>query len=315
MLLDRIELFVNVAKHQNLAKTARGMHVSPSSVSQRLKSLENDFGVKLYKRNKNGIELTNAGRTVLSTASQVLDQLDTLRKTLNPQLETPVQTLTVGATYNPSARDVPSAIAAFQKNYPDIKVRFLTSYRATMEKWVRDGEVDIALIQSPSASCMADLFAEHFAVDSLAFCASLGHPLAKKQIVSVADLAKAPLVVREGTGTTQKMLRLLRSRGLTLNVVLRCASPDAVKAAVRNKMGVGILFHHLIEDDLKRKEIKVFKVAELPKLVASSYIVYRKTQPLTVPASEFLTLLRSMKSSPESADQSPNSPDSMPLRK
>ena len=218
MLLDRIELFVNVAKHQNLAKTARGMHVSPSSISQRLKSLENDFGVKLYKRNKDGIELTNAGRTLLSTASQVLIQLDTLRKTLNPHSETAVQTLTVGATYNPSARAVPSAIAAFQKHYPGIKVRFLTSYRRTVEKWVRDGEVDIALIQSPSESCIAELTTEHFALDSLALFAYSGHPLTKKQNVGLADLAKVPLIVREDTGTTQKMLSLLRSRGLTLNV-------------------------------------------------------------------------------------------------
>ena len=91
MLLDRIELFVNVAKHQSLAKTARGMHVSPSSVSQRLKSLENDFGVKLYKRNKDGIELTSAGRTVLSTANQVLHQLDTLRQTLKSNAQKAVK--------------------------------------------------------------------------------------------------------------------------------------------------------------------------------------------------------------------------------
>jgi DNA-binding transcriptional LysR family regulator len=306
MLLDRIELFVNVAKHQNLAKTARGMHVSPSSVSQRLKSLENDFGVKLYKRNKNGIELTNAGRTVLSTASQVLNQLDTLRKTLNPRLETPVQTLTVGATYNPSARDVPAAIAAFKKNHPDIEVIFLTSHRRPLEKWVRDGEVDIGMIQSPSESSMADLATEHFAVDRLVFFASPGHPLTKKQKVTLADLAKVPLVVWEGRTTTEKILNLLRSSGFTANVALRCASPDAVKLAVRNwKKGIGFLFHHLIEDEVKRNGLKVLRVAGLPQLVASSYIVYRKTQPLTVPANEFLTLLRSMKSSPETTDESP----------
>src|SRR5688572_13767648 len=257
MLLDRIELFVNVAKHQNLAKTARGMHVSPSSVSQRLKSLESDFGVKLYKKNKEGIELTTAGHTLLTTASEVLNQIDTLRKTLNPHCEAAVEHLTVGATYSPSARDVPSAIAAFQKTYPDTKVRFLTSYSRTVEKWVRDGEVDIAIIQGPSESCLAELNTEHFGVDSLAFFVSPGHPFSKKKQVTLDDLAEVPLVVREGKGTTQKMLGLLRSRGLTLNVALRCASPDAVKAAVRNKTGVGILFRQLIEEDIKRKEVKV----------------------------------------------------------
>jgi DNA-binding transcriptional LysR family regulator len=295
MILDRIELFVNVAKYHSLTKTARGMHVSPSSVSQRLKSLENDFGVKLYKRNKTGIELTDAGRTVLSTVSQVLDQLDTLRKTLNPQLQTPVKTLTIGANHNPSAGDVPSAIAAFQKIYSDIKVTFRTSSARAVEKWVRDGEVDVALIQNPSQSCIADLYTEEFATDSLALFTSPAYPLTKKQRLSLADLAKLPLVVREGSGMTQKVLGLLRSHGLTPNVAVRCATRVAVRAAVRKKMGVGILFHSHLEEDIKRKGVKVLKIAGLPKLIGHSYIVYQKDNSLTAPANKFLALLRDMK--------------------
>jgi DNA-binding transcriptional LysR family regulator len=296
MLLDRIELFVNVAKYQSLTKTARGMHVSPSSISQRLKSLEIDFGVKLYKRSKNGIELTNAGRTLLSTASQVLNQLDTLRETLNPGSEKAVQRLVVGATHNPSARCLPSAIATFQKTHTDIEVTFLTSHRPTVEKWVRDGEVDIAMIQNPSESCIADLFTEHFAVDTLEFFTHAAHPLTKKQRISFTDLVDTPLIVREGRGATHKILALLESRGLKLNIALRCASPDAVKAAVRKKMGVGILFHNLIEEDIRRKEIKVLRIAGVPQIIGNSYIVYEKTKPLNRPATEFLALLREMKS-------------------
>jgi DNA-binding transcriptional LysR family regulator len=79
MLLERIELFISVAKHHNLAKTAREMHVSASSVCQRLKTLENDFDVKLYKRNKYGIELTGAGQTLLTAASDVLTRIEQLK--------------------------------------------------------------------------------------------------------------------------------------------------------------------------------------------------------------------------------------------
>jgi len=296
MLLDRIELFVNVAKHQSLAKTARGMHVSPSSVSQRLKSLESEFGVKLYKRNKDGIELTHAGRTLLSTASQVLHQLDALRNTLNPNAQKAAHKLVVGATYTPAARYLPSAIATFQKTHPDVKVTFLASYRGTVEKWVRDGEVDIAMIQSPSESCVADLATEHVGVDAVAFFAHSGHPLTKKQKLTLNDLADTPLIVREGTGTTQKVLTLLRSRGLKLDIALRCASPDGVKTAVRKKMGVGILFHDLIEEDIRRKDFKVLRFTGLPRVIGNRYIVYDKAKPLNRTATDFLALLREMKS-------------------
>ena len=251
MLLNRIELFVTVARHQNIGKTAREMHVSASSVCQRLKSLENDFGVKLYKKNKEGIELTGAGETLLTTGSEVLNQLDTLRKTLNPDSETAVQSLTIGGTYNPSAKYLPSAIAAFQKTHPNVEVRFLTSDGASIEKLVRESEVDVAIIHSASES--SDFNMEHFAADNLTFFAHPTYPLAKKKNLALENLAQTPLIVREGRGTTHKMLKQLKCRGLTPNIVLRCASPDAVKAAVRRKMGVGILFYNLVEEDIKRK--------------------------------------------------------------
>ena len=293
MLLDRIELFVTVAKHHNLGKTARAMHVSASSVCQRLKSLENDFGVKLYKKNKEGIELTGAGHTLLTRGSEVLSQLDTLRKTLNENASEAARSLIVGGTYSPSVKYLPAAIAAFQKTHPDLKVTFLTSDRAGVEKWVQTSAVDIAIIQSPSESFDCEM--EHFAVDNLTFFAHPTHPLAKKKKLDLEDLTQNPLVIREGTGATYKMLEQLTRRGLTLNVTLRCVSPVAVKAAVRRKMGLGVLFYNLIEEDIKRKDLKSLKFPGLPKLVASSYIVYSKNKPLSCVAKDFLTLLRSMK--------------------
>jgi DNA-binding transcriptional LysR family regulator len=294
MLFDRIELFVNVAKHQNLGITAREMHVSASSVCQRLKSLEGEFGAKLYKKNKHGIELTEAGKTFLGTASDVLNQLETLRNMLHPQhSEVAHRTLTVGGTHNPSAKYLPSAIAAFKKTHANVEVRFLTSDGPNIEKSVRQAEVDIAILHDPSQS--ADFFMEHCSVDHLSFFAHPTHLLAKKKKLELDDLAHTPLIVRDGMDATDKMLKEIKSRGLTVNVALRCASPDAVKAAVRRKMGVGILFYNLIEEDIKREDFKTLKFPGLPKLVGNSYIVYSKNKPLSSAGNDFLTLLRSMK--------------------
>ncbi|HYY25835.1 MAG TPA: LysR family transcriptional regulator [Candidatus Udaeobacter sp.] len=293
MLLDRIELFVTVAKNQNLAKTARGMHVSASSVCQRLKTLENDFGVKLYKKNKEGIELTGAGQTFLTTASEVLDRLQILKNTLSKNSETAVQSLTVAGTYNPSAKYLPAAIAIFQKTRPDVKVRFLTSNRSTIEKLVREAEVDIAVVQG--ATKPADVNVEHFATDRLAFFTHPTHPLAKKKRLALGELCDAPLITREETGTTAKMLKQIQCQGLSPNVSLRCASPEAVKAAVRQKMGIGVLFYTLVEEDIKRKTLKKLNFAGLPNLVGNSYIIFSRSKPLSGAASDFLAVLRSIK--------------------
>jgi LysR family transcriptional regulator, low CO2-responsive transcriptional regulator len=293
MLLHRIELFINVARHQSLGKTAREMHVSASSVCQRLKSLETEFGAKLYTKNKHGIELTGAGRTFLGTASEVLHQLETLKKTLHPESESECGTLIVAGTYNPSAKYLPGAIATFQKTHPHIEVRFLTSDGPSVEKLVRDAEVDIALLHSPTKS--PDFNMEHFAIDHLTFFAHPGHPLAKKKKLDLENLAHTPIIVRDAMDATDRILKEMKSRGLTANVALRCASPDAVKEAVRRKMGVGILFYNLLEGDIKRRYLKILKFSGLPKLVGDSYIVYSKRKTLSVAATEFLAVLRSMK--------------------
>jgi hypothetical protein len=55
------------------------------------------------------------------------------------------------------------------------------------------------------------------------------------------------------------------------------------------------LFYNLIEEDIKRKDLKTLKFPGLPKLVGNSYIVYTKNTPLSCAANDFLALLRSMK--------------------
>ena len=293
MLLSRIELFLTVAEHKSLEKTARAMHVSASSVCQRLKLLESDLGVTLYKRSKGGIEITDAGHALLATGTDVLSQLDTLRNTLNGDARAATQALSVSGTYNPSAKHLPSAIAAFQKTHPHVKVSFLSSTGDRIEQLLRDGELDVAIIQSMSES--DEFYKEKFSVDRLTFFAHASHPLAKKRKLQLTDLAHIPVVTREGKKATHRWLKQLKALGLTLNVVLRCASPNAVNAAVRRKMGIGISFLNLIEEDIQRKEFKCLKFSGLPELVSTSYIVHGKNKPLSSAANDFVNLLRSMK--------------------
>src|SRR5688572_10517805 len=167
MILSRIQLFVSVAKHQNLTKTAREMHVRASSICQRLKSLEDDFGVKLYERTKTGIELTELGQTLLEAANDVFDRFETLRTRLHRKAAVSEQSLRMGGTYNPSAKHLPSAIAIFKMKCPNTKITFLTCTKAEIEKLLEARKVDIAVIQSPFKS--ADLVMEPFAVDRLTF--------------------------------------------------------------------------------------------------------------------------------------------------
>ncbi len=83
MTLHQLEIWIAVAKHQSVTKTADELHIRQPSVSQQIKSLENEFGIKLYKVHVGkGIELTQAGRLLLKYAKLILLQVNNLEDKL-----------------------------------------------------------------------------------------------------------------------------------------------------------------------------------------------------------------------------------------
>ncbi len=81
MTLHQLSIWIVVAKHQNVTKTADELHIRQPSVSQQIKSLEKDCGIKLYKvYTGRGIELTQAGNLLLKYAISINLQVKTLEK-------------------------------------------------------------------------------------------------------------------------------------------------------------------------------------------------------------------------------------------
>lgn len=80
--------------------------------------------------------------------------------------------------------------------------------------------------------------------------------------------------------TAEQLIREMKTQGLTPNIVLRCETPQAVKAAVASKMGMGILFRETIEPEVRRGQFKLVKLP-LGHLSGESFIVYRNDRPLS----------------------------------
>ncbi len=85
MTLRQLEIWIVVAKHQNVTKTADELHIRQPSVTQQIRFLENEFGIKLYKAypgRGRGIELTQAGKLLHKYAKLILLQVKILEDRL-----------------------------------------------------------------------------------------------------------------------------------------------------------------------------------------------------------------------------------------
>ncbi len=83
MTLHQLRIWIVVAKHRSVTKTADELQIRQPTVTQQIKSLEKDCGIKLYKVHAGkGIELTQAGRLLLKYAKLILLQVKILENKL-----------------------------------------------------------------------------------------------------------------------------------------------------------------------------------------------------------------------------------------
>lgn len=274
----------------NVTKASAELHISQPSVSQQVKLLQEEYGAKLYKKIGRGIQLTDEGRLFLKEIEPILIQVDLLKTKFGTQ---PLKegTLTIGGSHSPSASFLPLLASVFNEAHPETKLTFRTHNSDVLERMVVEGEVEIAVVTNCSNS--PALIYEPCREEELVFIAAQDHPMAKRKVVSIAELAAAPLVVFK-KGRLQAfagVLTQIESQASTWKVVMYCESSEALKAAVRAKMGLGIIYKDLVQGEVARREFKIIQVPEL-LMRSESYIIYHREKALSENAKTFLTLLR-----------------------
>lgn len=296
MTLRQLRIFALLANRLNLRVAAEELGIAEPSVSEQLKLLEEELGTRLHLKIGRGIALTPPGRLVLREITVALSRIDNLKAKLSgAAARTARMTLTVGGSYSPSVSLLPSLLAVYRKTHPLVDTNLRTAGRAAIERMVRNSEVDIALINNAPATRALSI--EPYRQEQCIAFAVKNHPLTRKRKLTWQDLERVPFIIRRSlrkSGTAESLIQDLRRRGLKLTVAMHADSPEAVKAFVKSKMGVGILFKETIESELRTGEFKMIKLPE-QKAAGQSFIVYRKDRPLSTTASEFLELLRQHK--------------------
>jgi DNA-binding transcriptional LysR family regulator len=295
MTLHQLRIAIAIAAQGSVTKASQELHISQPSVSQQIKLLEQEYGFKLYVKNGKGIEFTPAGQQFIESAAQVLLQVDKLERDFKGISSHPNGgSLRVGGCYFTGVTLLPLALTAFKKMHPDVQLVLENEASAPIEKLVLESKVDIALIINPSY--FPSLVYEPYREEKLVAVVSANHPLARRGTLTPKELAELPVVIKQGRKRPNIMDQFcneLGRQGLTISTALRVETPDAMKAAVKAGIGLGVFFREHVERDIKRGTLKVIKIPGVKfNWNFRSYIIYHKKHTLSPHASEFLSLLR-----------------------
>ena len=211
-------VFFEVAKLLSFSKASETLCISQPSVSKHIKNLEIQYGVALFERKGSTIMLTDEGQIIfkyLSKAIEISSQLEfdisTLKNTADAR-----GSLVIGASTTVALYLIPKILSRFHNAYPKIKLRLINRNSENILKALLNHEIDFGIIEGKNKTPLANY--KFFMKDEIVAVCSSTSNLAKKQELSIADLVKIPIALREnGSGTLAVLASALEKFGIKLS--------------------------------------------------------------------------------------------------
>jgi DNA-binding transcriptional LysR family regulator len=237
------------------------------------------------------IEITSEGRAFSAKATEILRKAEELERQFGQALAANCREhLAVGGTHFLSASILAPILTTFKTRYVNVEIELITKSGPFIERLVLGGKVDVGMVVSVGSPSL--LIVEPFRYEEMVVIVSKQHALSKKQKLTMAELAQAPLIVRTRKNcTSNQILGEVVQHGFELNVLMKSDSAQGVKVAVAQGVGVGLLYRSHVEQEIRKGELKVLNVPGLKKHI-QSFIIYKAERPLSPAAQEFLELLR-----------------------
>ena len=239
-----------VRQDYNLTRAAERLHASQPALTRQLQLLEAGLGVSLLLR-KGGrfTALSEEGKALLPIMMRALDAVEDAQRVARQLTEGATGVLTVGTANTHAQYALPAAIRRFVEIYPNVMLRLKHGTHRQALAWTQSREVDFCISTRPDEP-FADLrffpcYEMHRTVLTLP-----GHPLLDLETVSLADIAKYPIITydRDFPAHTQ-VARAFEDHGLHINVALSGTDTDIVKTYVLAGLGIGIVGHTAYDAD------------------------------------------------------------------
>ncbi|NUR62217.1 MAG: LysR family transcriptional regulator [Catenulispora sp.] len=185
-----LEVFVEVARRESFTAAAAPLGYTQSAISRQIAALEAAVGAMLFDRLPRGVRLTEEGRAFLGHAEAVTGRLRAAVADIRAVRTLGGGRLRLGAIPTAEMALVPKAIAAFRRAHPAVAVTHAEGLTRTLTAAVRAGDLDLAIIGTPDAAPVFDgVRLRRLMDDPLAVALPVGHRLAGRDVVRLADLA------------------------------------------------------------------------------------------------------------------------------
>ena len=298
MDLRHFEHLVALAEHGNFRKAAEAVHISTPALTKSIQRSEEFFNVRLFDRTHSGAVPTPFGETVVRKARLLLKDAGEISADVKSLIKMDTGHVMVGCGIYAAEALMGNTLVRFMAKYPGVRVKVKITTLDDMIQMLTDREIDFFVaiypqnLQFSKMVNIVDLVSE-----DLVWYSRPGHPLFKKNKITLADLASYPLICPT---LTQPILEWLLKvfKGAppvkpdgTVEPHLQCNDFGIIKKTVARTDGIGFFLKSGLVEEFKRGNFRELPIKTGIRLSAVG-IVSLSNRTLPLAAERFIAILK-----------------------
>ncbi|NMH97555.1 LysR substrate-binding domain-containing protein [Pseudonocardia acidicola] len=191
--LRHLRAFVAVAEELHFSRAAKRLNVVQQSLSAQIRQLEDELGVRLFRRTTRSVELSDAGRVLLPHARSILGAVATACEQTRRASSGEAGRLAISYTPTVAAETLPRLVGELHARHPDVALQMCEMWQAESVDAVNSGRFDVGLARCPVV--VGDVECMVLREEALGVVLGARHPLAARVRVPLAHLALTTLTI------------------------------------------------------------------------------------------------------------------------
>jgi len=239
MTLIELRYLVAVAETQHFGRAAARFKVSQPTLSMAVRNLEQDLGLLIFERSKNGIRATDAGAGIISQARQVLAQADLIETLAQADKDQLNGEFKLGAIPSLAPYLLPQLIPQMRLLASGLRLAFHEANAVDLGAKLKNGELDAILVSQPFTQ--VEVVTQELYREPLMAVMPPNHPLAAKKQVTGDDLLGQPFIhLQSGHCLREQILAWCPQLSAADNK-LETSSLETLRHMIAIGLGVSIL--------------------------------------------------------------------------
>ena len=256
--IRQLEVFVATAEYCSFTKAAEDLHLTQSTVSMHIRTLEEVLGACLIEQGaRKKVILTEEGKRVYSMAKDILSRVDALQERRTDGGE---ELLRIGTSTVPAQYLLPKLLSGFLKKHSRVKYILRRGDSEHILECIQKGEVRIGLTGYRNGD--RSLIFQEIARDHLVLITENSEAYRAMQAAGNTgkDLLDRPMIAREeSSGTQHAADAFLQKLGVTEpNIVARMDNPESIKMSVAEGIGVSLISDLAVSAEVKAGKLLAF---------------------------------------------------------